>query len=114
MEGICPEDKLPSVSSINRIVRSTKRFDSASSPLSSSSLNNYLENTENEFEDDDDGNLSRKIQLFFVSKKFNEDDSIKSSEKVDVSKNNKIDETDSEDSSIDQNSQYNEVIFILI
>jgi hypothetical protein len=40
-ECICSEDKLPSVSSINRIVRSNKHYENTSSPQSSSSLTNY-------------------------------------------------------------------------
>lgn len=54
-ENICSEDKLPSVSSINRIVRSNKRYDTSSSPLSSSSLNNYNQSYDNEDASYDNG-----------------------------------------------------------
>jgi hypothetical protein len=46
-EGICTEDKLPSVSSINRIVRSNKHYDGTSSPQSPASLTNYQESSVN-------------------------------------------------------------------
>lgn len=62
-EGICSEDKLPSVSSINRIVRSNKRYDNALSPLSSSSLTNNQNNYddidyENDYTNEDQHNSS--------------------------------------------------------
>lgn len=54
-ENICSEDKLPSVSSINRIVRSNKRYDNtSSSPLSSSSLTNYNQSYDNDNENEND------------------------------------------------------------
>jgi hypothetical protein len=57
-EGICSEDKLPSVSSINRIVRSNKRYDNALSPLSSSSLTN----NQNHYDDIDYENDTNEDQ----------------------------------------------------
>ena len=39
-EGVCSEEKLPSVSSINRIVRSNKRYDHSTASCNSSSCSN--------------------------------------------------------------------------